>query len=171
MSVPKRNRRVAGTYFVTSRTWESRLHFMKESACQIFVDTLLHYRDQEVYSLYAFVLMPEHFHALLTPAPGTTLERAVQLIKGGSAHAIRKDSPSRIPVWQRGFSDHRIRDHRDYEAHLRYIEGNPVKRRLVFAAEEYAWSSASARFAMDEPPQGLKPREGTRAFGTAEAVP
>ncbi len=131
--------------------------FMKETACRIFVDTLLHYRDQGAYLLHTFVLMPEHFHVLLTSAGGMTLERAVQFIKGGSAHAIRKELPSRVPVWQRGFSDHRIRDRQDYETHLRYIEQNPVKRRLVFAAEEYQWSSASDRFRMDEPPQGLKP--------------
>ncbi|MGH9787415.1 MAG: REP-associated tyrosine transposase [Candidatus Acidiferrales bacterium] len=171
MSVPKRNRRVAGTYFVTSRTWESRLLFMKEPACRLFVETLLHYRSQGAYALHAFVLMPEHFHVLLTPADGTTLERAVQFIKGGSAHAIREQLPSRVPVWQRGFSDHRIRDWQDYDVHLRYIARNPIKRRLVFAAQEYRWSSASGQFRMDEPPQGLKPREGALAFGTAEAVP
>jgi len=144
---------------------------MKEPACRLFVEALLHYRDEGAYALHAFVLMPEHFHALLTLAEGTTLERAVQFIKGSSAHAIRKELPSRVPVWQRGFSDHRIRDLQDHEVHLRYIARNPVKRRLVFAPEEYPWSSASGRFRLDDPPQGLKPREGTRAVGTAEAVP
>jgi putative transposase len=145
--------------------------FIKEPACRIFVETLLHYRDQGVYALHAFVLMPEHFHLLLTPAESATLERAVQFVKGGSAHAIRKELPSRVPVWQRGFSDHRNRDLQDYEVHLRYIARNPVKRRLAFAPEEYKWSSASGQFRLDEPPQGLKPGvEGDRV-GTAEAVP
>ena len=171
MSVPKRNRRVAGTYFVTSRTWDSRLLFMKEAACHVFVETLLHYRDQRAYALHSFVLMPEHFHFLLTPAEGTTLERAVQFIKGGSAHAIGEQLPSRVPVWQRGFSDHRIRDWRDYAVHLEYIARNPVKRRLVFAAQDYKWSSTSGQFRMDEPPQGLKPPHGVLALGTAGAVP
>jgi len=171
MSVPKRNRRLAGTYFVTSRTWESRQLFIKEPACQIFVESLLHYRDQGAYALHAFVLMPEHFHALVTPAKDATLERAVQFIKGGSAHRIGKELEFRFPVWQRGFSDHRIRDAKDYEVHVRYIEQNPVKRRLVLAAEAYAWSSASGRLPLDEPPQGLKPPVGGDRVGTAKAVP
>jgi putative transposase len=43
---------------------------------------LLEYRDEGHYQLQAFVLMPDHFHMLLTPSDTTTLERAVQLIKG-----------------------------------------------------------------------------------------
>jgi len=171
MSVPKRHARLPGTYFVTSRTWESRALFIREPACRIFVETLLHYRNEGAYELHAFVLMPDHFHLLLTPALETTLERAVQYIKGGSAHRIRKELIFRFPVWQRGFSDHRIRDVNDYEVHLRYIQQNPVKRKLVCAADEYRWSSASRQFRLDGPPQGLKPHGVGTQFGTAKAVP
>jgi putative transposase len=144
---------------------------MKEAASHIFVETLLHYRDQKAYALHSFVLMPEHFHILLTPAENTTLERAVQFIKGGSAHAIRQQLPSRVPVWQRGFSDHRVRDWQDYTVHLEYIARNPVKRRLAFAPQEFKWCSAAGLYRLDEPPQGLKPRILSAACGTAEAVP
>jgi len=117
--------------------------------------------------------MPDHLHVLLTPSEEVTLERAVQYIKGGSAHRIRKELQYRWPVWQRGFSDHRIRDWADYEGHVRYIEENPVKARLVAAASEYEWSSSCSRYGLDDCPQGLKPkeREETARSGTAEAVP
>lgn len=158
MAIPKRHVRTPGTYFVTSRTWESRPLFTKRPACQIFIETLFHYRDEKAYQLHAFVLMPEHFHVILTPAQDTTLERAVQYIKGGSAHTMGRELNLRFPVWQRGFSDHRIRDPEDYSRHLRYIEQNPSKRKLVAVASEYPWSSACGEFELDEPPQGLKPR-------------
>jgi len=118
----------------------------------------MYYRGEEAYQLHAFVLMPEHFHVLITPASNVTLERAVQYIKGGSARKMGEELRLRFPVWQRGFSDHRIRDAEDYQAHVRYIEENPVKERLVEHASEYAWSSASGKFQLDERPQGLKPR-------------
>lgn len=146
-----------GTYFVTSRTWESRPLFVNDRICGLFVETLMHYRDKQAFFLHAYVLMPDHFHALLAPGEGIALERAIQYIKGGSAHRIGQELRFRFPVWQRGFSDHRIRDAADYENHLRYIEQNPVKRKLVVNAGEYTWSSASGRFALDEAPQGLKP--------------
>jgi putative transposase len=157
MAVPKRRVRAPGSYFVTSRTWEGRALFLKEPPCRIFLNALLHYRDEGAYLLHAFVLMPEHFHVLITPASHTTLERAVQYIKGGSAQRMGEELRLRFPVWQRGFSDHRIRDLEDYEAHVRYIERNPVKRRLVEVASSYSWSSAAAAFRLDEIPQGLKP--------------
>jgi putative transposase len=157
MAVPKRHARITGTYFVTSRTWESRAIFTAIAACEIFVESLLHYRDEGAYEVEGFVLMPDHFHVLITPAPDTAMERAVQFVKGGSARRIGEALNFRFPVWQRGFSDHRIRDAADYAAHVRYLEQNPVKRKLVVSAGEYRWSSASGAFAMNEVPQGLKP--------------
>jgi len=157
MAIPRRRARMPGTYFVTSRAWESRSLFAAVPACRIFVETLFHYRHQGAYRLHAFVLMPEHFHVLSSPASCITLERAVQYIKGGSARRLGKELGLHFPVWQRGFSDHRIRDVEDYQTHVRYIEQNPVKRRLVELANQYPWSSGSGKFQLDEVPQGLKP--------------
>jgi putative transposase len=157
MAIPKRHALPPGTYFVTSRTWESRPLFRKKPLAQIFMATLFHYREEGAYRLHAFVLMPDHLHVLLTPGPDKALERVVQYIKGGSAHRIGKELSFTLPVWQRGFSDHRIRDAADYEGHLQYMDQNPVKRGLVASPREYPWGSASGRFALDEPPQRLKP--------------
>lgn len=157
MATPKRHASLPGTYFVTSRTWQSRAVFKTDPPAEIFVESLLHYRDEGAYKLHEFVLMHDHFHILLTPGDETSLERAVQFIKGGSAKAIRDGLQFRSPVWQRGFSDHRIRSAEDYAIHRLYLTQNPVKKHLVANAEEYRWSSASAAFRMDPAPQGLKP--------------
>ncbi|HEY6466999.1 MAG TPA: transposase [Candidatus Acidoferrales bacterium] len=157
MSTPKRHGAIPGTYFVTSRTWEGRLIFKTAPPCEIFVESLLRYRDKDHYRLHAFVLMTDHFHILVTPGDATTLERAVQFIKGGSAHEITQRLAVRFPVWQRGFSDHRIRDQQDYDKHLYYLLQNPVKRNLSASAREFKWSSASELHRMDAYPQGLKP--------------
>jgi putative transposase len=157
MAVPKRHASIPGTYFVTSRTWESRPIFKTAPPCEIFIESLLHYRDQGSYKLHGFVLMPDHFHTLLTPADTVALERAVQFVKGGSSHAIRETLQYKFPIWQRGFSDHRIRDASDFKQHLRYLTDNPVKKYLAPTPAGYPWSSASGTFRMDEIPQGLKP--------------
>ncbi len=157
MAVPKRRNQEAGTYFVTSRTWQSRQVFINYEACGTFLETLIRYRDDGHYALHAFVLMPEHFHLLITPTESTTLERAVQFIKGGSAHRVGEKRKLAFPVWQRGFTDHRIRDIDDYAAHLRYIEQNPAKRGLVASQDTYMWSSASGGVGLDDVPQRLKP--------------
>jgi putative transposase len=83
---PARTMAPPGTYFVTFSTWErTRLFFVKAYA-KIFLQTLYGYRRQGSFQLHAFVLMPEHIHLLLTPANDVTLERVVQLIKGGYSH-------------------------------------------------------------------------------------
>jgi putative transposase len=157
MAVPKRHASIPGTYFVTSRTWESRPIFKTAPPCEIFIEWLLHYRDQGSYRLHGFVVMPDHFHMLLTPAGTIALERAVQFVKGGSSHALRERLLYKFPIWQRGFSDRRIRDASDCEQHVRYLAANPVKKHLSVSAAEYPWSSASGTFCLDEIPQGLKP--------------
>jgi|HubBroStandDraft_4_1064222.scaffolds.fasta_scaffold578459_2 putative transposase len=157
MSIPSRNHSVVGTYFVTSRTWQSRMLFVTESFSSVFIDSLLHYRQEGAYALHAFVLMPDHFHILLTPAVDKSLERVVQFIKGGSARKLTLERNMRFPVWQRGFSDHRIRNAADFAAHVGYIWQNPVRKKLAPEPQEFRWSSASGAFALDQPPQGLKP--------------
>ena len=54
-----------------------------QSNAMLFLRTLYGYRRQRSFQLHAFVLTPEHVHLLLTPAHDVTLERVMQLIKGG----------------------------------------------------------------------------------------
>ncbi len=135
-----------GTYFVTSNTWQRRKLFIKDRPAQIFLDCLFGYRDQGHFLLHAFVLMPDHFHLLLTPGPRTSLERALQFIKGGSSHRIRKELGYRFPVWQTGFDDHRIRSQSDYLERRNYIHANPVRAGLTDRAADYSYSSCSGQF-------------------------
>ena len=93
--------------------------------------------------------MPDHFHALLTPAASASLEKAMQMIKGGSAHAIKQALNYASPIWQQGFHDRWIRDLQEYEARLGYIRANPIAAKLVSRPEEYLLSSAGGGFRMD----------------------
>ena len=99
--------------------------------------------------MHAFVLMPEHLHILLTPSNETSIEKAMQMIKGGSAHRIGIEKSQAFPVWHRSFHDRWIRDAEQYWQAKAYIEQNPVKAGLVNAAEEYVWSSANAKALLD----------------------
>ncbi len=151
------------TYMITSSTWGRRALFSREAWAQLLIDTLYHYRGS-AYLLHEFVIMPDHLHVLLTPK--TSLEKAVQFIKGGFSYRARKDLGSHLEVWQKGFSDHRVRDASDYRIHQTYIQQNPVRRNLCGRAEEYAYSSARPGLELDPVPQGLKPVVSER-YGTA----
>jgi putative transposase len=156
------------TYFVTSKTWQSRHLFRAEPWARLFFKTLLSHQT-EAYLLHEFALMPDHFHILITPL--VSLERAIQLIKGGFSFRAKKELGSNAEIWQRGFTDHRIRDAEDYDKHLHYIRLNPVKKHLCSKPQEYSYSSAFPGWSLDPVPQRLKPISNTVNRGTAEAVP
>lgn len=111
--------------------------------------TLIGYRDRGFYLLHSYVVMTDHLHVILTPNSTTSLEKAVQLIKGGSSRQIGVVSPRAFPVWHSGFTEHAIRDEKDLDSHIRYIEMNPVKARLVSVPADYTFSSAQAKFRLD----------------------
>jgi len=113
--------------------------------------------------------MPDHVHVLLTPHEA--LERSVQLIKGGFSFRAEKEFDWNGEVWQRGFSDHRILDMRDWGQHLDYIKMNPVKARLCIDPDEYGYGFFAGVMEMDEVPQRLKPLDFCSANGGAEAPP
>lgn len=75
------------------------------------------------------------------PALDISLERVLQLIKGGFSYRLGK--AKRGLVWQESFTNHRIRDEQDYQRHAEYIRMNPVSARLVDAPELYPYSLAS----------------------------
>jgi putative transposase len=142
------------TYMITSSTWGRRQLFSRNVWAKLMIDTIYHHRGT-AYQLHEFVVMPDHIHILLTPK--TSLEKAVQFIKGGFSYRARKELGSNLEVWQKGFSDHRIRDASDYCIHQIYIQQNPVLEHLCERAEDYLYSSARPGFDLDSVPQGLKP--------------
>jgi len=160
-----RHRTAPGTsYFVTTRCWEGRNVFQVTENAEILVQTICRYRDQSHYSLHEFVVMPNHLHLLLTPSPITSLEKAVQLIKGGSSHTIHKERENSVKIWQEGFHDWTIRDAHDWQAKVEYIWLNPVRARLADSPKDWRFSSASADVRLMRFPsvtsgllQGLKP--------------
>jgi putative transposase len=136
MSIPSCSAEV-GTYFVTSATFNRRRLFQVSVNAELFLETLQQYRRADHYKLRAFVVMPDHIHLLLSPQ-GVALERVMGLIKGGFSHQMG----SKLPVWQRGFTDHRVRDRYEFQMRRQYIHENPVRAKMVELPGLYPYSSA-----------------------------
>jgi putative transposase len=139
------------TYFVTGVTAQRRRLFQVSANAELLQRTLLGYRDQGRFLLHAFVIMPDHFHAILTPAPELSLEKAMQYIKGGFSFRLK----SKLDVWMRSFNETQILSEEKFAAAVRYIEQNPVRRGLAQTAAEYAYSSANGA-ASDPMPAHLR---------------
>ena len=91
-------------YLVTAVTAGRRSLFQVTATAQLLERTLLDYRGQGNFQLHAFVIMPDHFHALITPAMEVSLEKAMQFVKGGFSFRLQ----SRLDVWMRGFNESQV---------------------------------------------------------------
>ena len=141
------------TYFVTSNTAGRQPFFRHERWALLMIDVLVSYRPER-YLLHAFTVMPDHFHALITPAE--SLEKAVQMMKGGFSFRARKDFGWRGDIWTAGFSDHRLRDEQDCLVHERYLDCNAVKAGLAESTSAYRFASSSGAYPLDPFPAGAE---------------
>ena len=146
------------TFFVTSVAWGRRSIFQTERMSRLFLDVLYDQRKKSRLELHEFVVMPDHFHLLITPAYEIPLEKAVQYLKGGFSFRAKRELDFNGEVWQEGFTLRRIEDPDDFASHQYYIWNNPVKRGLASRPEDYLYSSAFPGFELDACPPGLKPK-------------
>src|SRR5207253_8885085 len=103
MAAPPRGNTGHSVYFITASTFQKRSLVQSERVAQLFIEVLQHYRRQGKYQLHEFVLMPDHFHVLITPT--ITLERALQLIKVGFSFRATQESGLGGEVWWTRFHD------------------------------------------------------------------
>ena len=127
------------TYLVTAVTAQHRSFFQVTSTAELLEQTILDYRSQGKFLLHAFVIMPDHFHAMITPAQDVSLEKAMQFIKGGFSFRLK----SKQDVWMRSFNETQIMSKEKFMNCVAYIEENPVRRGLAMTADAYRFSSAA----------------------------
>ena len=156
MTIPYRGQTSHSTYFVSASCFEKKSLLQSDRSAQLFVDVLYHYRAQNKYQIHEFVIMPDHFHLLITPE-SVSLERTMQLIKAGFSFRMKKELGVTSEIWQTTFHDRRVRDTAEYQRFRRYIHENPVKRGLVISPAEYPYGSSCGKYELDDVPQRLKP--------------
>jgi putative transposase len=136
--------------------------FRHDRWARLLLTTIKHYTGPG-YQLHAFVIMPDHLHLLITPTE--SLEKSVQLIKGGFSFRAKRELEWNGEIWQPGFTDHRIREEEDWCRHLQYICTNPLDAKLVEDIALYEFMG----FPDTAFPQGLKPASIGAADVRAEA--
>nr|WP_307735382.1 transposase [Massilia soli] len=93
-------------------------------------------RDARPFRIEAWVVLPEHMHAMWTLPEG-------DWDYAGRWRAIKTEFSKSIgrSVWQKRYWEHTIRDDRDYAAHFDYIHLNPYKHGLVRNVRDWPYSS------------------------------
>jgi REP element-mobilizing transposase RayT len=97
---------------------------------EIVQNALLHF-DNQRYRLHAWVVMPNHVHALDTAEPGWELSQIAHSWKSYTATECNKVLQRKGEFWQREPFDRYIRNEKHFASAWRYIEENPVKAACV----------------------------------------
>ena len=105
------------------------------------VEAIQFVRSKRAYVI-AYVVMPDHLHALLVPREGTWISRLMQSIKGCTARLVNERLDRRGPLWQRSFFGRMIRDERQLLETVNYVHMNPVIAGLADQPDAYPYSSA-----------------------------
>lgn len=104
------------TFFVSTNIQGFRRLLQSERSAMLLIEVLYHYRAQNQYLLHEFVVMPNHIHLILSPTVAATIEKAMQLIKGGFSFRAKKQFGWKETVWHRSFNDRRVRDATEYSS-------------------------------------------------------
>ena len=139
----------AHIHFVTSKTKNATQIFSNKNVAQLFVSTLLNCRKRYKFLLFGFVVMPDHFHALIQPDKDYSISQVMQKIKSLFAYEYRKVSKTNGSIWQKSFYDFVLNSGKKLIEKINYVHYNPVRKGMVSSPEEYPFSSIGILDQMD----------------------
>ena len=92
--------------------------------------------------LCCWVLMPDHWHAMIQLFPGAQLPAVVRRAKVVSARAVNQARRVDGAVWAKAFHDRALRDDESVLDAARYVVANPVRAGLARSVREYPFWDA-----------------------------
>ena len=101
------------TFSATTRTAMGHRLLQSERNATLFIDVLRSHVAARRFKILDFVIMPDHVHLLITVNKDMTIEKAMQLIKGGFSYRLKKEFGYLGEVWQKGFSEVRVKNDDD----------------------------------------------------------
>lgn len=134
-------------YHVVTTTRDRDPLFRDPANADLVVAALQHLR-RRCY-LLAFVVMPDHVHALIVPRDDHTISQIMKSLKGYTSRALNARNGRRGALWQQSFYDRIIRSDKQLWDTIEYIHNNPVAGGLVETPEAYDFSSAGRDSTVD----------------------
>jgi putative transposase len=113
------------------------------------IEVLKASRRRLKFLLCGYVLMPDHWHALIWPRHPLLISQVLHDVKKLSALRLHAVRGSVGPLWQHQFWDRFVRDATEFNERLEYTHMNPVRKGLVKGPQDWRWSSYN-NFALDK---------------------
>jgi len=158
----RRNRVPGGTYFFTVNLVDRRLPLLVEHIDDLR-QSVRRVRELMPFHIDAWVVLPEHMHALWTlPEGDANYPKRWQAIKmafsrrvvTGEMLSVSRQHCGERGIWQRRYWEHTLRNDGDYATHMDYIHFNPVKHGLVSDVMAWPYSSFHRSVAVGLYPSG-----------------
>jgi putative transposase len=123
-------------HFITFSCVRHRPILGTPEARNTFLSILERTRKKHRFDGFAYVVMPDHVHLLVSEPVLTKLSASLQVIK-----QLFSRTRSEEHVWESRYYDFNVRTADKRAEKLNYIHQNPVRRGLVTSAEAWDWSS------------------------------
>ena len=130
-------------HHVTQRGNRRQPVFFCDDDYTLYLDLLRHWAGQAKTEIWAYCLMPNHVHLILTPSTPDGLRAALGETHRRYTRHINLREGWRGHLWQERFHSF-VMDEPYVLACARYVALNPVAAGLVARPEDWAWSSARA---------------------------
>ena len=137
-------------HFITASCYHRQPLLNTAQRRDLFLTVLEQTRRRYRFVILGYVVMPEHFHLLVSEPRRDTISTVIQAVKLAfvrrlltPGRALQQGSSRCSPhrIWQARFYDFNVFTERKRIEKLRYVHRNPVKRGLVPSPEDWGWSS------------------------------
>ena len=151
-------------YHVLNRGNGGQEVFQKDQDYAAFIDLMKEAKARYAVKMFAYCLMPKHFHMVVVPVQAEELNKSMQWLMTSHVRRYHRHYGTSGHIWQGRFKSFIIQEDNHLLTVLRYVEGNPVRAGLVNSAKDWLWSShreaigEGARLLIDEIPIDL-PRD------------
>jgi len=116
-------------------------HLRIPKIAKVVQDAILRF-DGKRYCTYAWVIMPNHVHILVSTFENISMSSIIHSWKSFTATAANRSLGLKGKFWQEDYYDRFMRNEKHYNAVHAYIVNNPVKAGLCLVPEEWAFGSA-----------------------------
>ena len=127
---------VGSPCFITIRIRENKNIFLNKLLANAFLDLLKMYCRENDVLVYAYCIMPDHIHLLMSASEKKDIISFVREIKSLFTQIAWSNDYHGV-IWQRSFYDHFLRNDEDQNKVANYILQNPVRKGIVTDWREY----------------------------------
>ena len=136
-------------YHILNRGNGKQQVFHKNQDYEAFINLMREVKDRYPVKVFAYCLMPNHFHMILMPVHAEKLSKWMQWLMTSHVRYHHRHYKTSGHIWQGRFKSFIIQKDNYLLTALRYVEGNPVRAGLVSSARDWLWSSHVERIGIE----------------------